>query len=178
MQAALPRLQSSSQRSLVRSLQTSAPAAAEVVVPAMGDSITEGSIAAVLKQPGDTVQEDDVIAQIETDKVTIDVKFTGKSGRISTLLVAEGDTVVVGQAVASVEEGAFGSSSSSSSAPALQALPPRCSGCCCLQPQLQGWPRWWCRTVNSMTAPSWHATCLSWRQRRQQRDIAQRGRMR
>ncbi|WIA23396.1 hypothetical protein OEZ85_000154 [Tetradesmus obliquus] len=120
VQAALPRLQSSSQRSLVRSLQTSAPAAAEVVVPAMGDSITEGSIAAVLKQPGDTVQEDDVIAQIETDKVTIDVKFTGKSGRISTLLVAEGDTVVVGQAVASVEEGAFGSSSSSS-APAAAA---------------------------------------------------------
>lgn len=51
-QAALPRLRSSSQRSIVRSLQTSAPAAAEVVVPAMGDSITEGSIAAVLKQPG------------------------------------------------------------------------------------------------------------------------------
>ncbi|WIA43874.1 hypothetical protein OEZ86_010287 [Tetradesmus obliquus] len=131
-QAALPRLRSSSQRSIVRSLQTSAPAAAEVVVPAMGDSITEGSIAAVLKQPGDTVQEDDVIAQIETDKVTIDVKFTGKSGRISTLLVAEGDTVVVGQAVASVEEGDFGSSSSSApaaaaeeEAPAAAAAPPK-----------------------------------------------------
>jgi hypothetical protein len=53
VQAALPRLQSSSQsQSFVSSLQTSVPASAEVVVPAMGDSITEGSIAAVLKQPG------------------------------------------------------------------------------------------------------------------------------
>jgi hypothetical protein len=52
VQAALPRLHSSSQTSLVRGLQTSVPAAAEVVVPAMGDSITEGSIAALLKQPG------------------------------------------------------------------------------------------------------------------------------
>lgn len=97
---------------------------ADVVVPAMGDSITEGSIAAVLKQPGDTVAEDDVIAQIETDKVTIDVKFTGKSGKISELLVAEGDTVVVGQAVAKVEEGDFGSSSSSSSSQAEAAAEP------------------------------------------------------
>lgn len=90
----------------------------------MGDSITEGSIAAVLKQAGDTVKEDDVIAQIETDKVTIDVKFTGKSGKISQVLVAEGDTVVVGQPVASVEEGDFGSSSSSSAAAAPEAEAP------------------------------------------------------
>jgi 2-oxoglutarate dehydrogenase E2 component (dihydrolipoamide succinyltransferase) len=73
---------------------------------------------------GDTVKEDDVIAQIETDKVTIDVKFAGKSGKISQVLVAEGDTVVVGQAVASVEEGDFGSSSSSSSAAAAEAEAP------------------------------------------------------
>eukprot|EP00775_Hariotina_reticulata_P007670 gene7670-7872_t len=71
----------------------------------MGDSITEGSIAAVLKQPGDIVQEDDVIAQIETDKVTIDVKFTAKSGKVTSILVAEGDTVTVGQPVAQVEPG-------------------------------------------------------------------------
>ncbi|KAF6256161.1 biotin-requiring enzyme [Scenedesmus sp. NREL 46B-D3] len=76
----------------------------------MGDSISEGSIAALLKQPGDTVQEDDVIAQIETDKVTIDVKFAGKSGK----------------AVAKVEEGDFGGSSSSesSAAPTEEAEAP------------------------------------------------------
>lgn len=83
--------------------------------------------------PGDVVQEDDVIAQIETDKVTIDVKFTGKSGKITALAVGEGDTVVVGQKVADFEEGDFGDgggggSSSSAAAsepePAAAAAPP------------------------------------------------------
>lgn len=70
------------------------------------------------------MQEDDVIAQIETDKVTIDVKFTGKSGKITTLSVAEGDTVVVGQKVAEFEEGDFGGGGSSSTAAAASAPEP------------------------------------------------------
>lgn len=79
---------------------------------------------------GDVVQEDDIIAQIETDKVTIDVKFTGKSGKITSLSVAEGDTVVVGQKVADFEEGDFGGGSSTAAAaasepePAAAAAPP------------------------------------------------------
>jgi len=44
-------------------------ATSTIAVPEMGDSITEGSIAAVLKAAGDTVAVDEVIAQIETDKV-------------------------------------------------------------------------------------------------------------
>ena len=40
----------------------------------MGESMTEGSIATVLKQAGDSVKVDDIIAQIETDKVTIDIR--------------------------------------------------------------------------------------------------------
>ena len=54
----------------------------------MGDSITEGSIAAVLKGPGDSVQVDEVIAQIETDKVTIDVR-AATAGVIGKILVGE-----------------------------------------------------------------------------------------
>lgn len=81
------------------------------------------------------MQEDDVVAQIETDKVTIDVKFSGKSGKITSLAVAEGDTVVVGQKVAEFEEGDFGGGSSSkaaapepepaAAAPAAAAPPPK-----------------------------------------------------
>ena len=59
-----------------------------VEVPSMGDSITEGSIAAVLKGPGDSVQVDEVIAQIETDKVTIDVR-AATAGVIGKILVGE-----------------------------------------------------------------------------------------
>ncbi|GFR44163.1 hypothetical protein Agub_g5333 [Astrephomene gubernaculifera] len=78
-----------------------------VAVPSMGESITEGTIANVLKKAGDAVKEDDVIAQIETDKVTIDVKYTGKgSGVISQILINTSDLVKVGQQVAVVEVGA------------------------------------------------------------------------
>eukprot|EP00879_Flechtneria_rotunda_P007677 GHRR01008050.1.p1 GENE.GHRR01008050.1~~GHRR01008050.1.p1 ORF type:complete len:443 (+),score=198.63 GHRR01008050.1:503-1831(+) len=107
----------------LRLLQTSSALPADVVVPSMGDSITEGSVAAVLKQAGDVVQEDDVIAQIETDKVTIDVKFSGKSGKISEVTVKEGDTVVVGQQVAKVEEGDFTADSGAAAAKPAAAEP-------------------------------------------------------
>ena len=70
----------------------------------MGDSITEGSIASVLKQPGDSVEVDEVIAQIETDKVTIDVRAPA-AGIVKDVLVKEGDSVNVGQAVCTLEEG-------------------------------------------------------------------------
>lgn len=79
---------------------------------------TASSLPFIAAVAGDVVKEDDVIAQIEADKVTIDVKFTGKAGKITTLAVAEGDTVVVGQKVAEVEEGDFGGS-----APAAAAAP-------------------------------------------------------
>ncbi|MEW5303714.1 MAG: hypothetical protein WDW36_006379 [Sanguina aurantia] len=72
----------------------------------MGESVTEGTIAAILKNQGDAVKEDDVIAQIETDKVTIDVKYTGKApGVVSSVNVKEQDTVEMGRLVAVVEEG-------------------------------------------------------------------------
>ena len=78
--------------------------ATNVEVPPMGDSITEGSIASVLKQPGDSVEVDEVIAQIETDKVTIDVRAPA-AGIVKDVLVKEGDSVNVGQAVCTLEEG-------------------------------------------------------------------------
>ncbi|EFJ52155.1 2-oxoglutarate dehydrogenase, E2 component [Volvox carteri f. nagariensis] len=73
----------------------------DVIVPSMGESIKEGSIAAVLKQVGQPVQEDEVIAQIETDKVTIDIKAPAK-GFLQRLHVKPADVVVAGQVVAVV----------------------------------------------------------------------------
>ena len=57
-----------------------------VQVPSMGDSISEGTIAAVLKQQGDSVAEDETIMQIETDKVTIDDRAP-KAGKLEAILV-------------------------------------------------------------------------------------------
>mmetsp|Transcript_6992 Transcript_6992/g.17180 ORF Transcript_6992/g.17180 Transcript_6992/m.17180 type:complete len:266 (-) Transcript_6992:800-1597(-) len=89
-------------------------------VPQMGDSITEGSIASVLKQVGESVGEDEVVVQIETDKVTIDVRAPS-AGRINAVLVGEDDTVVVGQHIATIEEGAEGTAVSAESPPAAAA---------------------------------------------------------
>ena len=95
---------------VVRGFRATTLAAADVVeVPAMGDSITEGSIAAVLKGPGDAVEVDEVIAQIETDKVTIDVRAAA-AGTVVDVLVKEGDSVTVGQGVCTVEAGAASAS--------------------------------------------------------------------
>ena len=78
-----------------------------VTVPSMGESITEGTVATILKQAGDVVVEDEVIAQLETDKVTLDIKYTEKiPGIIKAINVSEGDTVTVGQDFAQVEENA------------------------------------------------------------------------
>lgn len=92
----------------------------------MGDSITEGSVAAVLKQAGDAVETDEVVAQIETDKVTIDVRAPS-AGTVSAVLVKDGDTVVVGQGVIDLEEATGGapavSATHATSAPAPVAEP-------------------------------------------------------
>ena len=61
-------------------------ASIQVQVPPLGESITDGSIASILKQPGDSVEEDEPIVQIETDKVTVDVR-SPTAGTIESILV-------------------------------------------------------------------------------------------
>ena len=58
----------------------------EVEIQSMGESISEGTIAEILKKEGDAVEEDETIAQIETDKVTVDVKAPS-AGKLSKLQV-------------------------------------------------------------------------------------------
>jgi len=72
----------------------------------MGESITEGTVSALLKGPGDHVSEDEVVVQIETDKVTVDVPAP-TSGKITALLCAEDDTVEVGAPLFEMEAGAI-----------------------------------------------------------------------
>ena len=89
--------------------EAAAPEAAapptDIEVPQMGDSITEGAVAALTKSPGDAVEADEVVAQIETDKVTIDVRAPA-AGVLDAYKVGEGDTVTVGQALATFTPGA------------------------------------------------------------------------
>ncbi|KAF2285727.1 hypothetical protein GH714_007456 [Hevea brasiliensis] len=75
----------------------------DVVVPFMGESITDGTLAKFLKNPGDRVEVDEPIAQIETDKVTIDVA-SPEAGVIKEFVAKEGETVEPGTKVAVISK--------------------------------------------------------------------------
>lgn len=77
---------------------------AEIIVPELAESITEGTIAQWLKQPGDTIEKGEFIVELETDKVNVEV-ISEEAGVVSELLFAEGDTVQVGQVIAIVGAG-------------------------------------------------------------------------
>ena len=64
-------------------------------VPAMGDSITEGTVASVEKAVGDAVAVDEIVAVIDTDKVSVDVR-SDTAGVVQSLSVAVDDEVQVG----------------------------------------------------------------------------------
>ncbi|XP_050246863.1 dihydrolipoyllysine-residue succinyltransferase component of 2-oxoglutarate dehydrogenase complex 2, mitochondrial isoform X2 [Quercus robur] len=79
----------------------------DAVVPFMGESITDGTLASFLKNPGDRVEVDEPIAQIETDKVTIDVT-SPEAGVIQKFVAKEGDTVEPGTKIAIISKSAEG----------------------------------------------------------------------
>src|SRR5215210_6366062 len=77
--------------------------ATDVQVPALGESITEGTLAQWLKKPGEAVAADEAIASLETDKVSVEVP-SPVAGTMTEQLVAEGDTVEVGAIIARIGE--------------------------------------------------------------------------
>lgn len=79
----------------------------DAVVPYMGESITDGTLAKFLKNPGDSVAIDEPIAQVETDKVTIDVA-SPEAGVIQKFTAKEGDTVEPGTKIAIISKSGEG----------------------------------------------------------------------
>lgn len=76
---------------------------AEVKIPELAESISEGTIASWLKSVGDSVEQGENILELETDKVNVEV-ISEEAGVITELKADEGDTVEVGQVVAVVDE--------------------------------------------------------------------------
>ena len=76
-------------------------------VPSLGDSITEGTIVKWSKNVGDTVEQDEVIVIIETDKVSVDIRAPA-AGKITSQLAKEGDTIKVGDSLAEIDTSAAG----------------------------------------------------------------------
>lgn len=92
---------------------------AEIKVPELAESITEGTIAQWLKQPGETVEKGEFIVELETDKVNVEV-ISEEAGVVQEHLAQEGDTVEVGQVIAIVGA-ASGEKTASAAAPAPEA---------------------------------------------------------
>jgi 2-oxoglutarate dehydrogenase E2 component (dihydrolipoamide succinyltransferase) len=92
--------------------------ATDVTVPALGESITEGTLAQWLKKPGEQVAADEPIATLETDKVSVDVP-SPTAGVLTETLVNEGDTVAVGALIARIDQNA----SAGAAAPVAPAAP-------------------------------------------------------
>ena len=76
----------------------------EVVMPQMGESITEGTLTKWLKQPGDTVERDEPLFEISTDKVDTEIPSPA-AGKLAEVLVEEGATVEINTVVAKIDGG-------------------------------------------------------------------------
>ncbi len=79
----------------------------EVTMPRLSDTMEEGTIARWLKHAGDEVKKGDILAEIETDKATMDLEAY-EAGTLEQILVQEGETVPIGQAVAIIGSGTSG----------------------------------------------------------------------
>ncbi|MFO1083987.1 MAG: 2-oxoglutarate dehydrogenase complex dihydrolipoyllysine-residue succinyltransferase [Reyranellaceae bacterium] len=92
--------------------------AVEIKVPALGESVTEATVAKWLVKAGDAVAIDQPLCELETDKVTVEVNAT-VAGSIADLAVEEGATVQVGGVLCHIEAGAAGAAK-----PAVTAAKP------------------------------------------------------
>ena len=92
--------------------------ATEVRVPTLGESVTEATVATWFKKPGDAVKVDEMLCELKTDKVTIEVPCP-VAGAMGELIAAEGDVVEKDGLLCMVEAGASGATA----APAATATP-------------------------------------------------------
>src|SRR5687768_6358876 len=108
--------------------------ATDVQVPALGESITEGTLAQWLKKVGDPVAADEPIASLETDKVTVEVP-SPVAGVLAEQVADEGETVAVGAVIARIDEGGAAAAASPEAEVADATTNPAGAG---ENPQLRG----------------------------------------
>ncbi|MEP5633812.1 MAG: 2-oxoglutarate dehydrogenase complex dihydrolipoyllysine-residue succinyltransferase [Tateyamaria sp.] len=95
----------------------------EVRVPTLGESVTEATVATWFKKPGDSIAVDEMLCELETDKVTVEVP-SPVAGTLGDIIAAEGETVGVDALLATISEGAAGATAPpKADAPAESAAP-------------------------------------------------------
>ena len=94
----------------------------EVKLPALGESVTEGTVTRWLKKIGDTVAIDEPLVEVSTDKVDTEIP-SPVAGVLTQILVAEDETAAVGAVLAVVEDGVAAPAPAAPAAPVVEAAP-------------------------------------------------------
>ena len=94
----------------------------EVRVPTLGESVTEATVATWFKKPGDAVAADEMLCELETDKVTVEVPAPS-AGVLAEIVAAEGETVGVNALLANITEGAGAAAPAAAPATEAKAAP-------------------------------------------------------
>jgi 2-oxoglutarate dehydrogenase E2 component (dihydrolipoamide succinyltransferase) len=101
--------------------------AIEIKAPTFPESVADGTVATWHKQPGDAVKRDDLIVDIETDKVVLEVLATA-DGVLGAIVKNEGDTVLSDEVLGSIEAGGAAAAPAAAPAAAAQAAAPAAEG--------------------------------------------------
>src|SRR4051794_11426139 len=107
-----------------------------VTMPALGESVTEGTVTRWLKQEGEQVQVDEPLLEVSTDKVDTEIPSPA-AGVLTKILVAEDETVEVGAELAVIGDGADGGAPSGGRTEEAQAEEPQAQQPAAVQPQSQ-----------------------------------------
>lgn len=94
----------------------------DVTVPDMGESVAEGTLGAPLKKAGDAIQKDEILVEIETDKVALEVSAPA-DGTLAEWLASEGDSVTPGAVIARISSGEGGTAAAPKTEPKKKAEP-------------------------------------------------------
>jgi 2-oxoglutarate dehydrogenase E2 component (dihydrolipoamide succinyltransferase) len=95
----------------------------DIMTPALGESVSEATVARWTKKAGDAVRKDEVLVELETDKVALEV-VASEDGVLSEITAPEGATVTPGMVLGKVTAGAAGARPAAPAAPAAAAPPP------------------------------------------------------
>ena len=99
----------------------------DIVVPNLGESVTEGTVSVWLKKPGDPVAADETLLELETDKATLEIPSPA-AGVLSEVLVPDGEDVEIGALLGRIEVGEVGAAESAEPAAEAPAAVTEASG--------------------------------------------------
>ncbi len=95
---------------------------ADIMTPALGESVTEATVARWTKKPGEAVKKDEILVELETDKVSLEVASPA-DGVLEAISANDGDTVTPGTVLGKVTEGAAATAAPKAAAPKAAEKP-------------------------------------------------------